>query len=211
MTNENNVRKILEKDRISALTDGIFAFSMTLLIVGIAVPEIPKITAPIELGAKLKEMTPSINDFILSFILLAVFWNLHQKQFNVIKYIDERLSWINILLLLAVVFIPFTTNLQSKYDNSILAVTIFNINLLIISLFYYFIWKYAELAKLVDKKLSSGTVRFAGNKNVIIIIVSLVALIFGFIIPQWYSVVYITIPFILLFMERKRRMLIGNL
>jgi uncharacterized membrane protein len=210
MTNENNVRKILEKDRISALTDGIFAFSMTLLIVGIAVPEIPKITAPIELGAKLKEMMPSINDFILSFILLAVFWNLHQKQFNVIKYADERLSWINILLLLAVVFIPFTTNLQSKYDNSTLAVTIFNINLLIISLFYYFIWKYAEFAKLVDKKLSSDAIRFAGNKNIIIIIVSLVALVLGFIIPQWYSIVYITIPFILLFMERKRRMLIGN-
>lgn len=204
-TNEENIRKALETDRIISLTDGIFAFSMTLLIIGIAIPEIPKALAPTQLWPKLSEMIPVIFDFILSFVLLAVFWNIHQKQFRAIKRADERLSWINIILLLAVVFMPFATELSSKYDNSIIAVAIFNIDLLVISLLYLAIWKYAQNVKLIDANLSAETINFIGSKYATIMIICLIALVLGLFIPAWCTVVYWAIPLILIYKERKHK------
>lgn len=205
MNNDERLRKILETDRISALTDAIFAFSMTLLIIGIAVPEIPKELASIQLGQKLLEIMPLISDFVLSFLLLAVFWTVHQKQFKVIKNADGRLSWMNLSLLLAVVFIPFTTELSAKYGNIVLAETIFNANILVISLLFYFIWKYAKQAKLVDANLSKEVLDFVSRKNSVIVVVSVAALMLGFIVPDWCTLVYLVIPFILMGMERKHK------
>lgn len=191
---EVNIRKVLETDRISALTDGIFAFSMTLLILGIAIPEIPKALAPTQLNGKLLNMLPMISDFILSFVLLATFWNIHQKQFQVIKHTDEKLNWINILLLLLIVFVPFTTELSSNYDNSVLAVSLFNINLLCISLVYYFIWRHATKAKLLDESVTPEIIKFSNVRLLIFVFVSLLALVLGQFALSWCTAVYWIIP-----------------
>ncbi len=203
MKSDNNLRKILETDRISALTDGIFAFSMTLLILSIAVPDIPRALAPSQLAGKLSEMLPMIGDFVLSFVLLATFWNIHQKQFKVIKNTDDKLTWLNILLLLAIVFMPFTTEISSNYDNSTLAVSIFNIDLLIISIVYYAMWKYANKSKLIDQELSTEDVNFSSTRLLIFIFVSLLALILGQFFSSWCTAVYWIIPISFLYHRKK--------
>lgn len=203
MKSDNNLRKILETDRISALTDGIFAFSMTLLILSIAVPDIPRALAPSQLAGKLSEMLPMIGDFVLSFVLLATFWNIHQKQFKVIKNTDDKLTWLNILLLLAIVFMPFTTEISSNYDNSTLAVSIFNIDLLIISIVYYAMWKYANKSKLIDQELSTEDVNFSSTRLLIFIFVSLLALILGQFFSSWCTAVYWIIPISFLYYRKK--------
>ena len=197
-------KKILETDRVESLADGIFAFSMTLLIVNLAIPEIPKDQAPFLLGSKMFELLPLIADFVLSFVLLAIFWNIHQKQFRGIKNVDESLSWINIFLLLFVVFIPFTTELMARYDNSVTAVSLFNLNLLIIGLLFCWSWQYASSHKLIDTGMTHGQIIYASWKNFVIVPIALPALFLGLFIPNWCTLIYVIVPFVVFFLEKKQ-------
>lgn len=203
-------QKTYEADRLKALSDGIFAFAMTLLIINIDVPLLSPQNVQSELGSKLLEMIPMFSDFILSFLLLAVFWVTHQKQYQFIKKVNEPLLWINIFFLLVIVFVPFSTNLIAKYDNSVIAVEFFNLNLLIIGIMSYLQWTYAQKHGLIDSSLTEEQLSISGKKNLVIIFIAALAVILAFFTPGWCTLVYIAIPFILVYLERKSTTPSGN-
>lgn len=194
--------KIIQTDRIESLADGIFAFSMTLLIVNIDIPHMSVQSAMTDLGPALQDLVPILSDFVLSFILLATFWDIHQRHFEHINYIDRRLSWINIFLLLFVVFIPFSTELIATYDTSTVAAAVFNTNLLFIGIFLFLTWYYAQKDNLTDPKMTKEELHKVKIKNFIIIPVAMAALVLGFIIPAWCTLVYLFIPIIIFFLEK---------
>lgn len=125
---------LLNKSRTEALADGIFAFAMTLLVIGLAVPVIPASEASEVLPVRIAALYPQFLTFVIAFFILARFWLGHHKVFRTIKYIDERLLWINILLLFFIALIPFTTSLAGDYDNVLIAVLLFHVNLLVASI-----------------------------------------------------------------------------
>ncbi len=199
--NDNNKRRLLETNRIEALSDAIFAVAMTLLILSIDIPDIPQWKAGAELGQKLLAMIPTFFTFALSFILLAVFWSIHLKQFESIKKIDEKLAWMNIFLLLFVVFVPFSTSLMEKYNTTIAAL-FFHINLLTIGLIYFWHWHYAVRNHLVDTNLSIDRLKIINRKNLVTPLVAIMAIIISFFYPASSSMVYISIPLVLMFIDR---------
>jgi uncharacterized membrane protein len=205
-----NSQKTYQADRLKALSDGIFAFAMTLLIINIDVPLISPQNVQLELGQKLLEMIPMFADFILSFALLAVFWIIHQKQYEFIKKVNEPLLWINILFLLSIVFVPFSTNLISKYDSSVIAVEFFNFNLFIVGIMSYVQWTYASRHGLIDAGITEEQLETRSKKNFVIIPVSIFAMILAFFSPGWCTLVYITIPIIIAYLERKPNKIIVN-
>jgi len=98
----------LSKNRIESLTDGIFAVVMTLLVLDISVPQIASshynvgsVAAETELVKRLFDLWPKILGFGISFIILAIYWMAHHRQFNYIKHLDHTLVWINIIFLMA--------------------------------------------------------------------------------------------------------------
>jgi uncharacterized membrane protein len=99
---------VLSKNRIEALTDGIFAVVMTLLVLDISVPQIASshynvgsVAAETELVKRLFDLWPKILGFGISFIILAIYWMAHHRQFHYIKHLDHTLVWINIIFLMA--------------------------------------------------------------------------------------------------------------
>jgi uncharacterized membrane protein len=75
--------------------------------------------------------------FVVSFILLAIFWNINHKHFNQIKHTDTLLMWINVIWLLFIVMVPFTSSLTGLYQYYFTPHLIFNLNMLGIALFLY--------------------------------------------------------------------------
>src|SRR5215469_15788500 len=118
----------LGRNRIEALTDGVFAVAMTLLVLDIRVPELQPL-ATAELPLKLLSLWPKFLSYTISFVILGVYWVGHHVQLSFIRRADRPLLWINILFLLWVALVPFSTALLSEYATTRIAIAIYGANL----------------------------------------------------------------------------------
>jgi uncharacterized membrane protein len=123
---------------MEALTDGIFATVMTVLILTLSVPVISGSPSSSQLSSALDSalggLVPNILSYVLSFLLLAVMWISHHSVFHYIRSMDRRMIWLNILFLLTVGFVPFSTALLGKFPLVQLAVIIYGANVVAISI-----------------------------------------------------------------------------
>jgi uncharacterized membrane protein len=108
--------------RVVALTDGVIAIAITLLVLEIAVPEIPDALVDERLGDALWELRPQVFGFVLSFVVIAYYWLSHRLVFSHLRSIDAALVGINLLFLLVIAFIPFVAALFADYAPNGLAV-----------------------------------------------------------------------------------------
>ncbi|MGD0355809.1 MAG: TMEM175 family protein [Dehalococcoidia bacterium] len=118
---EDNVNLIYEKvlGRLLALTDGVFAFAITLLIVNVA---LPSGTLQANLPAALGDLWPKYKAFVISFIVIGLYWTVHVRQFRVITKYNTNLMWLNLLFLFFIVIIPFSTSVLSDYHGELPAI-----------------------------------------------------------------------------------------
>ena len=108
--------------RTAALTDGVIAIAITLLVLDIAVPEIPDALVGEELGSALWELRPQVFGFILSFVVIGYYWMTHRLIFSNLRTIDVPLMAINLFFLLMIAFMPFAAALFADYVPDSLAV-----------------------------------------------------------------------------------------
>src|SRR3712207_227979 len=104
-----------ELDRIVNSTDGVFAIVITLLILTIQVPEIPPALVAQELPSRLLALAPKFLSYVISFLVVAIYWMAHHSIFRPIKGYDRRLLWLNFLFLMMISFLPFPTSLLGEY------------------------------------------------------------------------------------------------
>lgn len=140
------------KDRAEALTDGIFATVMTILVLSLVVPTITGPNASATLRADLYALIPDMFAYIITFIFLGVLWISHQNIFSHIEKVDRRLLWVNILLLLSVALSPFSTALLGRYPLEPIAVQTYGINALAISALFNIMWFYPRSRHLTHEE-----------------------------------------------------------
>ena len=108
--------------RMEALTDGVIAIAITLLVLDIVVPEIPDALVSEELGSALWELRPQVFGFVLSFVVIGYYWMTHRLVFSNLRTIDVPLMMINLFFLLMIAFMPFVAALLADYVPDGLAV-----------------------------------------------------------------------------------------
>jgi uncharacterized membrane protein len=113
--NEDDEAADQDIGRILALSDGVFAIAMTLLILEIAVPAA---TTDTNLPKALLELWPRYLAYVLSFVVIARFWVAHHLAFRLIARYDSALVWLNLLLLMFVAFLPFPTAVLGEHNGS---------------------------------------------------------------------------------------------
>jgi uncharacterized membrane protein len=101
--------------RILALSDGVFAIALTLLILDIAVPAA---TTGNGLGKALLGLWPRYLAYALSFLVIARFWVVHHQMFRLIVRDNPTLVWLNFLLLIFIAFLPFPTAVLGEHEGS---------------------------------------------------------------------------------------------
>jgi uncharacterized membrane protein len=94
--------------RIETLVDGVFAIVLTLLIFDIKAPQA---ASDAELNAQLLALGPKLFAYVLSFVILALFWFGHQLVSRHIRCSDHIHIWLNLLYILCIAFIPFSAAL----------------------------------------------------------------------------------------------------
>ena len=191
----------LKTSRIEALSDNVFAFSLTILIVGFDILIAPQknISEP-QLFGILYGLLPDFLHYVEGFVIIGAFWLEHHQQFHYIKRTNPKLLFINIAGLMFIALIPFSTTIAGDYGELYLAALLFELNLLMAGLVMYAQWSYATSHKrLVDASLDKHTIDFHKRRNLIIPIVSLVAISISHFNPRVGTVLYFIVPFLLIF------------
>lgn len=135
-------------ERLAALSDGIFAVAMTLLVLDLKVPATEAVHDERRLAFALLAIAPRLLMFLMSFITLGIFWVGQQTQLNYLERSDRALSWIHLAFLALVCMIPFSTALLAEFIHYRLALLLYWINILLLGTMLYLTWTCA-----VDKAL----------------------------------------------------------
>jgi len=140
-------------ERLAALSDGIFAVAMTLLVLDLRVPARDAIGSEPALRQALIALSPRLLIFLMSMMTLGIFWVGQQTQLNHFTRSDRNLSWIHIAFLCAVCLVPFTTSLLAEFIHYRTALLVYWFNILLLGLTLLWSWNYGTRAQLLDENL----------------------------------------------------------
>jgi len=99
--------------RTEAFSDGVLAIAITLLVLDLRVPARDALHEP--LGTALAHEWPAYAAYVTSFLIIGIIWVNHHAVFDLVGRVDRVALFLNLLLLMTVVAIPFTTGLLSEY------------------------------------------------------------------------------------------------
>jgi uncharacterized membrane protein len=199
-SSENRQVTGLSTNRLEAFSDGVFAVAITLLVLNL---QIPQIAAVSELVPKPGELWPKLLSYALSFVIVGIYWVAHHNTFHYIKRSDRNLLWLNILLLMCIVFIPFPTALLGQYPEQRVSVIIYAGTLVITGLVLQSLWWYATSRyRLVDRNIDPRLVQRATRRNLTAPLIYLLAMgISVFSVPA-SLVLFIPVPLYYIFPGR---------
>ena len=136
-------------ERLAALSDGLFAIAMTLLVLDLRVPASGAIHSDLDLWGALVALVPRFIPYFMSFLTLGIFWVGQQTQLNRFARSDRNLAWIHLGFLLAVSLMPFSTALLAEFITFRLALVVYWLNVLLLGVVLFGSWRYAWRAGLV--------------------------------------------------------------
>jgi len=149
-------------DRLAAITDGVYAIVITLLVLDLKVPEIPGSADNMRLAADLIDQIPNFIAYFISFFVVAVFWMNHRRLFGSLKRCDEKTSLLNLGHILFVTLIPYTTSLIGRYEFDQIAAILFAANIGLASLSLVLLYQY--LVPQTDWRESEGAMQWVPLK-----------------------------------------------
>lgn len=154
--------------RLSALTDGVFAVVLTLLVIDLRPPQAATNGM---LFKELREIAPSLLEFVITFSIVSIFWYGHHMESHWIRRVDRMHLMITLMLLLTICFLPFTETLLERNDQLPLALTIYGANLGLAGVCRLLHWTHATRGKrLVDEDMDAELIRRVSRVFMLVVI-----------------------------------------
>ena len=149
--------------RIEAFSDGVFAIAITLLVLEIHVPKPLQAPGARSLADSLTLLWPSYAGYVISFLVVGIYWANHHYLFRLFRGTDHGLNLLNLLLLFWICFLPFPTAVISEYMNAPgqqrVATLFYLFSLLAPAVCWFLIWLYAiHRGRLIDPNLEPSFV-----------------------------------------------------
>ncbi len=174
----------LSKHRLEALTDGIFAVAMTLLVIELKLPEHETVRGPSDLAAGIRHRVPTFAAWIISFFVLAIFWFSHHRLFHHVRVVDGPLLWLNILYLGFVSLMPFSSALAGEYSQMLFSQWFYSSNMILLALLglakYRYVFRHPELWA---TPVTVGFYRGARFRSMGLMVVAIVAVGITMLVP----------------------------
>jgi uncharacterized membrane protein len=144
--------------RLLALSDGVFAFAMTLLVVQLLVPQLGPGQVG-QLGTKLLDQMSSYVSYLISFTVISIYWYSHHRLFRYVRRWDAWLVALNLGALLFIAVMPFPTAIMGRYADQTVAIVIYAAILGSSGLFVWLMWWYCIRRHLFTASLEQHTAR----------------------------------------------------
>jgi len=134
-------KRAASPDRLVFLTDGVIAIIITILVLDIRVPELGSGQS---LAESLTEVRPTFVSFVLSFLLVGMFWTLHKQTFNQVRYTDHNATWLNLIFLLALALVPYASSALGEYSTEPMALYLYGAVMIAASLLRFALNAYLQ-------------------------------------------------------------------
>jgi uncharacterized membrane protein len=136
----------MSTSRLEAFSDGVFAVAITLLVLDIRPPA--DVETQRGLWHALGDLWPNYAAYAVSFLVIGIVWVNHHAVMELITHVDRGLAFLNLLLLMAVALIPFTTALFAEYlthdDPAHAAAAVYSIVITLMGAAFGALWIYAS-------------------------------------------------------------------
>lgn len=142
--------------RLTALSDGIFAVAMTLLVLEIHTPDSADIHSEAQLWAALTALGPRLLTWLLSLMTLGIFWVGQQTQINQLRRADRGLSWLHFVFLAVITIVPFTTRVLAEFFTFRVAFLLYWSNIALAGASLYACWTKAERSGLLVEEATAA-------------------------------------------------------
>jgi uncharacterized membrane protein len=141
-------------DRLAALSDGVFAIAMTLLVLDLKLPATLRIHNEGDLWQALVGLAPRFVAYFMSFLTLGIFWVGQQTQLNHMARATRALAWLHLGFLLAVTLMPFSTGVLADHYALKLAVVVYWLNIALLGVTLLAAWRYAARRGLIKDEVT---------------------------------------------------------
>ena len=190
-------RRSFQTDRILAVSDGVVAISITLLVLGLSVPVVKEIPDSDGLWPELRGLWRETLAYLMSFFMIGLLWSYHHLVFRHIRRANGTLLFLNMLFLLAVSIMPFSSALVANNWDERLAAIIYGANLFLDATAVAAIFAYATYRhRLVDSDLDSAFIRRENFIAIWLMLILATGASLGFINPfLTYSVLGVVVVF----------------
>lgn len=186
---------ILGKDRLETFSDGVFAVAITLLTLDLQSPMSFQVIINMGSSEELTQVMSKFLAFVLSFMIVGVYWVAHHNTFHYIKRSDRNLLWLNILLLMCIAFIPVPTALLGEYPEYQFPVILYGSTLIVTGIVLQSLWWYATgNGRLVDRNIDPHLIAQATRRNLTAPCLYLLAIALSFITTRISLGIFILVP-----------------
>jgi len=205
MTEENRSEEPhLTKGRLEALSDGIFAFAMTLLVIGLNLPDKATMVQSNEFALHiLLSLYSDFFHYVLAFLILGAFWLSQHQQFHSVRVPDKTFIWINLVTLMFVALLPFSTSFSGDFPGASMGAIVFEVNLFAIGVGMTCQWWYATTGcRLAESTLKPAYVRRVLIGNLVVPTISVIGILVALTGSLWSSALYMTLPVVEYLIDR---------
>lgn len=183
-----------EPGRLNALSDGVIAIGLTLLVLGIDIPTDHDFDSD-SLVSFLIKLEPGLIAYLTSFIVVAIYWTIHHRIFNELKYVNQRIIILNLFFLFSISLVPFISKLKALYRYDAVVVGIFALAHIVTGFILFIIWRYLKTHKeLLEAPLDTYKIKYVDIKILTIPIVSAIAVPIAVLNIHVGTYLFLTIP-----------------
>ena len=187
----------INKVNLERLTNGIYAFTMTLMVRNIQSPAAGTIIDDVSFANYLISTIMSITDFIGAFLILGMFWLFYFQMFHRMKTFDYRFLYIHLLSLMIVVFVPFTNSFAAQSEEVPASNILFQINYLILAILLTWQWHHARThPALLEPELKAAEASFLAKKFLVPLGVGILGIIMVSAGAEYIDILYL-VPLLL--------------
>ncbi|MGH6786988.1 MAG: TMEM175 family protein [Novosphingobium sp.] len=185
-------------ERLVFFSDAVFAIAITLLVIEIHIPDLRHYDGP-DWGA-LAELIPSFIGFVISFLVIGRFWVGHHGALSRVDTFSPRLVWPNLVLLMAVAFMPFATGFMSRNFGMVVPTAFYNAMLLVTALLSA---RVVGIATRLWPEPDGAEAKLMRMRGFGVALGAAVAFALAFVVPMWSQLGLVTIPLWIRLLQRK--------
>jgi uncharacterized membrane protein len=190
-------------NRLAIISDVIFAMAMTSMIFAIDLPTAEDVSTTEELLIYFENTPPGTIIYLLSFLLVAVYWFKHLERFKYYKNTNSTHLWIEIGFLAFLMLVPLMNTWTMVLPGNPVPMTAYSLMMFLVGFFAFLSWNYATRKReLVSEDLSRETIRFVKHESLVEPIIALVSIAMAWIQPIFWDITLFSIPVFFILQKR---------
>ena len=210
----NELKKEFQIERMILFSDAVFAIAITLMALEIKVPFIENGVTDNALLDALGHLVFKFAGFLISFFIIGLYWTVHHRMFSYVENYNNRLLWLNLLFLLSIILMPFSSGMYGEYSHKIELIvpyTVYVFNICFTGYLNYRLWKYIgnPKNKIASHALTKNVLSISIKRSLVPPVIFLLSLLVTFFVSVtiWAGVIAryfpIFIPVVMWMIQKK--------